>query len=387
AAAAAAAAAAGDEAAKAVAAAAGAAAGAGLREAGGLQADASTALESDAPPGESLDAPVDEETAQQDDKQAAGPARPHAASESTAADGKQASAERPGKKKPAPTEQSPADPEPLAAENAPHDKHVDGRAIPQQEPAGQQQSAGERPQPDSEAQPSTTAARDARGDAGKEASARASAAAAEAIKIPPADAAAPALAETPPAAPTDSTATPPAHDKAVSTLERLAAHRLRGAERRHDPDAGPSIDRARFVQRVEGAVRAAHQRDGTIQVRLSPPELGNLRIELALHHGVMTAKLEVETPAVRNALLDSLPQLRERLAQQDIRVEKFDVDVRRDFNGSAGQRGPFDRPDSQPRQPRPDGRMPAGRPRSAGLPGGRAAAGATASDAALDIRI
>jgi flagellar hook-length control protein FliK len=41
----------------------------------------------------------------------------------------------------------------------------------------------------------------------------------------------------------------------------------------------------------------------------------------------MSARLEAETPAARNLLLESLPLLRERLAQQDIRVERFDVDL------------------------------------------------------------
>jgi len=99
------------------------------------------------------------------------------------------------------------------------------------------------------------------------------------------------------------------------------------------PAEGPStntIDRARFVQRVSGALRSAHQRDGKIQLRLSPPDLGSPRIEITVRQGVVTAHLETETTAARTALLDNLPALRERLAEQEIRIEKFDVDVRRD---------------------------------------------------------
>jgi flagellar hook-length control protein FliK len=100
-----------------------------------------------------------------------------------------------------------------------------------------------------------------------------------------------------------------------------------------DAKTGP-VDRARFVQRVGGALRLAHQRDGQMQLRLSPPDLGSLKIELSVKQGVLTATLETETAAARNALLDNLPALRERLAEQDIRIEQFDVDVRRD-----GQQG------------------------------------------------
>lgn len=129
--------------------------------------------------------------------------------------------------------------------------------------------------------------------------------------------------------------------RAAATLDRLAAGSLRRADRAESTETGPSIDRPRFVQRVEGALRAAQQRDGRVQVRLAPPELGLVQIELAVQNGVMTAKLEAETPAARNALLDNLPALRERLAEQNIRIEKFDVDVRRDSQGS-GSGAPHD---------------------------------------------
>lgn len=103
-------------------------------------------------------------------------------------------------------------------------------------------------------------------------------------------------------------------------------------------DGGAPVDRARFVQRVEGALRRAQDRDGRLHVRLSPPELGSLRVEITLQNGVLTAKLEAETTAARNLIMENLPALRERLAQQDVRIEKFDVDVRRD-GAEAGSEG------------------------------------------------
>jgi flagellar hook-length control protein FliK len=124
-------------------------------------------------------------------------------------------------------------------------------------------------------------------------------------------------------------------------------------------------------------------------VRLSPPELGNLRIELAVQNGVLTAKLEAETPAARNALLDNLPALRDRLAQQDIRVEKFDVDVRRDSNGSggSGESGPQDRPAGQSDARRQDGRDRATPTPRAVAKVTRPTAANAVSDAGLDVRI
>jgi flagellar hook-length control protein FliK len=50
----------------------------------------------------------------------------------------------------------------------------------------------------------------------------------------------------------------------------------------------------------------------------------------------MTASLETETASARRVLLDHLPALRDRLAEQNIRIERFDVDVQRDGGGPQG---------------------------------------------------
>jgi|GEM_PF-1123594 len=118
-----------------------------------------------------------------------------------------------------------------------------------------------------------------------------------------------------------------------------------------DLDLVSTIDRARFAQRVSRAFQTAHVREGQIQLRLSPPELGSLRISITVHEGVVSAKVEAETAAARSVLLDNLPALRERLAEQEIRIEKFDVDVRRDGGQETGNSGPNDR---QARQSRAD---------------------------------
>ena len=59
----------------------------------------------------------------------------------------------------------------------------------------------------------------------------------------------------------------------------------------------------------------------------SRPTLGTLRLEISVQDGLMTARMEAETQAARNLLLDNLPALRQRLAEQNIKVEQFNVDV------------------------------------------------------------
>jgi flagellar hook-length control protein FliK len=124
-------------------------------------------------------------------------------------------------------------------------------------------------------------------------------------------------------------------DALAAATGRLHAQPAAGkrAGRGNAVDEVPQVDPARFVGRVAKAFQTAQERGGTLQLRLSPPELGALRLELSVKDGVMTASLETENASARRVLLDHLPALRERLAEQNIRVERFDVDVRRESGG------------------------------------------------------
>jgi flagellar hook-length control protein FliK len=86
-------------------------------------------------------------------------------------------------------------------------------------------------------------------------------------------------------------------------------------------------DQARFVDRVARAVQATGDRGGTLRLRLSPPELGSLTLEIKVQSGAVTARVEADTPAARTLLLENLPLLRERLAEHGMRVDQFDVDL------------------------------------------------------------
>jgi flagellar hook-length control protein FliK len=87
------------------------------------------------------------------------------------------------------------------------------------------------------------------------------------------------------------------------------------------------VDTTRLLTRVARAFAAANERDGEVHLRLSPPELGSLKLDIRVTEGVLTAHLQTETQAAKTALIDNLPALRERLADQGIRVERFDVDL------------------------------------------------------------
>ncbi|NOY29162.1 MAG: hypothetical protein GXP28_02990 [Planctomycetes bacterium] len=129
-----------------------------------------------------------------------------------------------------------------------------------------------------------------------------------------------------------------------STGTSVAASAAASAE----AEPAPTADRARFVQRVSGAIRSAQSREGEIHLQLRPPELGSLRIEIVVKQGVLTAQLETETSAARAILLDNLPALRERLAEQEIRIEKFDVNVRDEGGQQPDHPGTEDRKANRP---------------------------------------
>jgi flagellar hook-length control protein FliK len=108
------------------------------------------------------------------------------------------------------------------------------------------------------------------------------------------------------------------------------------------------IDAARLLGRVARAFERSQHRDGEIRLRLSPPELGSLTLQVQLVEGGLVARLETETAAAQTALIDSLPALRERLADQGMRIERFDVDLMQRQPG-----GMPDRPTEQQRDPIP----------------------------------
>lgn len=112
-----------------------------------------------------------------------------------------------------------------------------------------------------------------------------------------------------------------------------------------------AVDSVRLLQRVARAFAAAHERGGEIRLRLSPPELGALRLEVQMQDGAMVARVEAETSVARTAIIENLSALRERLAEQGVRIERFDVDLmNRQGGGTPDRQANSDRdPADQPR--------------------------------------
>jgi hypothetical protein len=87
------------------------------------------------------------------------------------------------------------------------------------------------------------------------------------------------------------------------------------------------LDQADFIDRVSSALRLSSGTSRHLQVGLRPPELGPMRVEVALHDGVLTARLEVQSAAAQKAVLESMPLLREALAQNGTVIDHIDVQL------------------------------------------------------------
>ena len=91
-----------------------------------------------------------------------------------------------------------------------------------------------------------------------------------------------------------------------------------------------NFQQQKLLHRVTRAFELAQQRGGEIRLRLSPPALGSLRLELKFEGQKMSARLEAEHTQARQILLEQLPTLRDRLTEQGITIENFEVDLQQD---------------------------------------------------------
>jgi flagellar hook-length control protein FliK len=90
--------------------------------------------------------------------------------------------------------------------------------------------------------------------------------------------------------------------------------------------------------------------DRMLVVRLTPPELGTVRIEVLEHQGTLTAHLHAEDDGVRLAIEHSLPSMREELRAHDAPIRELslsDPSSGRSFND--GQQQPQRQPSTSGR--------------------------------------
>jgi len=90
----------------------------------------------------------------------------------------------------------------------------------------------------------------------------------------------------------------------------------------------PNFDQPRISDQVIESIRASFARgdaDNKITVRLNPPELGKLSIELRQDSNHLTGVLEVSKLQTRDQIQQALPQIITTLQEAGINLKKFDL--------------------------------------------------------------
>ncbi len=114
----------------------------------------------------------------------------------------------------------------------------------------------------------------------------------------------------------------PAQNVGVTTNVRLAD---RIATDINVPGMKSEVDAAALTNRVASAIHSASSSGRPLRMRLSPPELGTLQVEISVRQGAVMARLEVDNAVSQKILLDNIASLRESLAQNGTQLERIEV--------------------------------------------------------------
>ena len=109
------------------------------------------------------------------------------------------------------------------------------------------------------------------------------------------------------------------------TVERAAPSADRGPVPPPSPTAETAPDRALAQQVSRAIVQQTVDGQRVLQLRLTPPELGTVRIELVEHRGVLQVRLGAEDDGVRAALERALPGLRQDLRAANAPIAGLDL--------------------------------------------------------------
>lgn len=123
----------------------------------------------------------------------------------------------------------------------------------------------------------------------------------------------------------DVTAAAPAALPAGGRIEVQSAQPVAQAA---PPAPLPQTDSDGVLARVaRGLHNAIQQNGGTVTMRLNPPELGVLRIELEMNNGTASVRFQTEHTNVRELLNQQLHTLRQGLEGHGVSVERLDVQI------------------------------------------------------------
>lgn len=98
--------------------------------------------------------------------------------------------------------------------------------------------------------------------------------------------------------------------------------------------AQESGDDANIAQVARGLQNAFKQGGGNVTLRLSPAELGSIKVQLAVQDGVVHAKFTAQSQAAGDLLTHQMDQLRQSLQKQGLQVDRLEVQMPATASGS-----------------------------------------------------
>ncbi|MFG0249580.1 MAG: flagellar hook-length control protein FliK [Phycisphaeraceae bacterium JB051] len=94
------------------------------------------------------------------------------------------------------------------------------------------------------------------------------------------------------------------------------------------------------VSRVSRALsNAVNQKGGTITIRMMPPELGQVKVDIQMQGGKVSASFQTEHQSVQTLMSRELSQLRQALERQGLTVERLEVTHRPANSSNANASG------------------------------------------------
>ena len=135
-----------------------------------------------------------------------------------------------------------------------------------------------------------------------------------------------------------------------STTGKNASPSAAGVARSAKPvDTAETIARVKLVQRVAKAFAHLRQQSGQVRMRLATEGLGSVAVEMQVRGGRVDAAVIAESEAASTTLREHLPELRSKLQQSGLQVDRLEV---RTEDQPGGHKQP---PHRQPprRQPKP----------------------------------
>ncbi len=122
-----------------------------------------------------------------------------------------------------------------------------------------------------------------------------------------------------------------------SGAEPTVSKEVRSVSAGKETNEGPRVaDRALLVQRVSRAFQRLGFDGGQVRIRLHPEELGGVQLQLSVQGQRLSGRVVAETEAARSILTEHLPELRQRLADQGMQVERLEVQLEGEQDPTSG---------------------------------------------------